>query len=76
MDINEPIISEKEFLFCAIDNALAQAFLRDATKAVKYAGVEDPRDLQASVIKSMLVFHHHRMECDDCKGVINSSVTG
>jgi hypothetical protein len=68
MDTNEPIMSEKEFLFCELDNSLAHAFLRDAVNAVKMAGIHDIRDLQASVIKSMLVFHHHRQECDECNG--------
>jgi hypothetical protein len=70
MDINEPIVSEKESLFremfCEIDNALAHAFLRDAVNAVKMAGVQQPRDLQASVIKSMLIFHYHHAACENC----------
>jgi len=66
MDINEPIVSEKELLFCEIDNALAHAFLRDAASAVMMAGVGNPRDLQSSVIKSMLMFHRHRESCGDC----------
>jgi hypothetical protein len=66
MDINEPIMSQKEFSFCEIDNALARAFLCDAVNAVRMAGVHDLRDLQTAVIKSMLVFHRHRQECDDC----------
>jgi hypothetical protein len=69
MNINEPIVSEKECLFCEIDNALAHAFLRDAVNAVKMAGVEHPRDLQASVIKSMLIFHYHRASCEGCNEV-------
>lgn len=66
MNINEPIVSEKELLFCEVDNALAHAFLRDAANAVRMAGVENPRDLQSSVIKSMLVFHYHRESCSAC----------
>jgi hypothetical protein len=69
MDINEPIVPEKEVLFCEIDDALARAFLRDAVNAVKMAGVEHPRDLQASVIKSMLIFHYHRAGCEGCNQV-------
>jgi hypothetical protein len=66
MDINEPIVSEKELLFCEVDNALAHAFLRDVANAVRMAGAENLRDLQSSVIKSMLVFHRHREVCCDC----------
>jgi hypothetical protein len=69
MDINEPIVSEKGLLFCETDNALAHAFLRDAVNAVKMAGIEHPRDLQASVIKSMLIFHYHRASCEGCNEV-------
>jgi hypothetical protein len=66
MDINEPIVLENEFLLCDVDSALAQAFLRDAQKAVERAGAIDSKELQASVIKSMLVFHQHRAACEDC----------
>ena len=66
MDISGLIVLEKDPLFCEVDNALAHAFLRDAAKAVRMAGVENSRDLQASVVKSMLVFHRHRQDCTDC----------
>jgi hypothetical protein len=35
--------------------------------AVKSAGEKDARELQAAVIKSMLVFDRHREACEDCK---------
>lgn len=69
MDLNEPIVSQNDLLLCEVDNALAHAFLRDAAKAVKNAGADNLRELQASVIKSMLLFHRHREACDDCNEV-------
>jgi hypothetical protein len=62
MHISEPIVSQKELLCCKVDNSPAHEYLWDAVKAVKNAGIDNPRDLQASVIKSMLVFPHHREE--------------
>jgi hypothetical protein len=67
MNMNEPIVLEREFLLCDVDNALAQAFLQEAMNAVKNARDEDTRELQTAVIKSMLVFHQHRETCEDCK---------
>jgi len=66
MKINEPTVLEEELLLCEVDSALAQAFLRDAVNAVRNAGVDDLRELQTCVIKSMLVFHQHREACQDC----------
>jgi hypothetical protein len=57
---------EEELRLCEVDNALAKAFLRDAVNAVRNAGVDDLRELQTCVIKSMLVFHQHREVCEDC----------
>ena len=67
MNMNEPIVLEREFLLCDVDNTLAQAFLQEAMNAVKNARDEDTRELQTAVIKSMLVFHRHREACEDCK---------
>ncbi|MBV8436479.1 MAG: hypothetical protein JOY95_03095 [Silvibacterium sp.] len=67
MNISDPIVLEKDFLLCEVDQALAHAFLQDAVRAVKNAGDEDTRDLQSAVIKSMLVFHQHREACEECK---------
>jgi len=66
MDINDSTVLEKELLLCELDNALAQAFLRDAVNAVRNAGVDDLCELQTCMIKSMLVFHQHREACEDC----------
>jgi hypothetical protein len=57
---------EEELRLCEVDNALAKAFLRDAVNAVRNAGVDDLREQQTCVIKSMLVFHQHREACEDC----------
>ena len=67
MDNSEPVVAQKQFVFCDVDNALADAFLRDATNAVRNAGIDNLRELQASVVKSMLIFHRHRSDCDDCR---------
>lgn len=67
MNIKEAIVLERELLLCGVDNVLARAFLQEAMNAVKNAGEKDTRELQAAVIKSMLVFHRHREACQDCK---------
>jgi hypothetical protein len=67
MDNSEPIVPQKQLAFCEVDNALADAFLRDAANAVKNAGAGNHRELQASVVKSMLIFHRHSSDCEDCR---------
>jgi hypothetical protein len=67
MDIdNDPILSGEELLFREKHNALALAFLRDATNAVKQAGIDDARKLQAEVNKSVVLFLWSREQCEDC----------
>ena len=67
MNINDPIVLEKDFFLCEVDQVLAHAFLHDAVRAVRNAGDEDTRELQSAVIKSMLVFHQHREACEECR---------
>jgi hypothetical protein len=67
MDIdNDPIINGEELLFCEKHNAVALAFLRDATNAIKFAGIDDARKLQAEVNKSVVLFLWSCQGCKDC----------
>lgn len=67
MDIdNEPIISGNEYVFCERHNAAAHAFLKEARKAVKFAGVNDSNELLANVYKSLVVLLWTREGCEDC----------
>jgi hypothetical protein len=67
MDINAPLISEEEFLFCEEGNRLAHAFLRNSVAAVKLIGTADPEELRADVIQTMDELFLHRESCPDCK---------
>jgi len=66
MDINDPIMSRNKHLFCEKHNAAAHAFLREATKAVEFAGVHDPRASLLNVHKSLVVLLWTREGCGDC----------
>jgi hypothetical protein len=66
---NGPSTRGEKFLFCEKHNALALAFLRDATNAVKFAAIDDARKLQAEVNKSVVLFLWSRQGCEDCAEV-------
>ena len=70
---NDPCVSSDDLLFCEKHRALAQAFLRDAAEAVRHAGIEDPRHLQAQVNKSAVLFLFSRALCPDCDDLLRSA---
>lgn len=72
---NEPIISGNEYAFCERHNAAAHAFLKEAHKAVKFAGVRDAGELLSNVHKSLVVLLWTREGCKDCGEAYKSQRT-
>jgi hypothetical protein len=62
--INDP---GNDSLLCEKHKALAHAFLRNASEAVRHASVEDPIHLQMEVNKSLVLFLWSRKECSECR---------
>jgi hypothetical protein len=66
MNINDPLVSDDEFLFCEEGNRLAHAFLRNSVAAVKLVGTTDAEELRADVIQTMDELFLHREGCPNC----------
>ena len=67
MDIdNDPIVSDKELLFCEDGNRLAMSFLDMSRSAVKLAGTAPNMQLRFLVNTALDALLSHRGTCEAC----------